>query len=77
MLPKQSRKLQLSLKFEVTSVEQKNYNLIFVIIQFVRYEDTALNPYETAEEVYKFVGLNMTSQVLQWIRQNTGVKAEK
>jgi len=45
--------------------------------KFVRYEDTALNPYETAEEVYKFVGLNMTSQVLQWIRQNTGVKAEK
>lgn len=45
--------------------------------QFVRYEDTALNPYETAEEVYKFVGLNMTSHIIEWIRQNTGVKSEK
>ena len=45
--------------------------------QFVRYEDTALNPYKTAEEVYKFVGLNMTSHIIEWIRQNTGVKSEK
>ena len=45
--------------------------------QFVRYEDTALNPYETAEEVYKFVGLNMTPHIIEWIWQNTGVKSEK
>jgi len=42
--------------------------------KFVRYEDTALDPYRTAEDIYKFVGLKMTDHVLDWIRKNTGVK---
>ena len=44
--------------------------------QFVRYEDTALDPYRTAEDIYRFVGLKMNDHVHDWIRKNTGLKFE-
>jgi len=42
--------------------------------KFVRYEDTALDPYRTAEDIYRFVGLKMNDHVHDWIRKNTGLK---
>lgn len=37
----------------------------------VRYEDLALNPKDKAEEIYRFVGLDMDERVLAWITRNT------
>lgn len=37
----------------------------------VRYEDLALNPKDKAEEIYRFVGLDMDQRVLSWINRNT------
>ncbi|XP_048865713.1 carbohydrate sulfotransferase 1-like [Brienomyrus brachyistius] len=37
----------------------------------VRYEDLALHPEEKAEEIYRFVGLEMDQKVRAWILQNT------
>lgn len=37
----------------------------------VRYEDLALNPKDKAEEIYRFVGLDMDERVQAWITRNT------
>lgn len=41
----------------------------------VRYEDLALNPKEKAQEIYRFVGLEMDESVHSWIAQNTNNSA--
>ncbi|XP_041692607.1 carbohydrate sulfotransferase 1-like [Coregonus clupeaformis] len=41
----------------------------------VRYEDLALNPKEKAQEIYRFVGLEMDENVHSWIAQNTNNSA--
>lgn len=39
--------------------------------KLIRYEDLALSPMEIAEEIYDFVGLEMTATIRQWITINT------
>ncbi len=41
----------------------------------VRYEDVAEQPLKLAEEIYKFVGIDMPSSVADWLRQNTDHRA--
>ncbi|XP_047678566.1 carbohydrate sulfotransferase 1-like isoform X2 [Tachysurus fulvidraco] len=37
----------------------------------VRYEDLALNPEAKAKEIYRFLDLDISNKVLEWISQNT------
>ena len=40
-------------------------------IQVFRFEDIALDPIETAHEVYQFLGLHFPNSVKEWIHSNT------
>ena len=48
-----------------------NNSVIFKNYKLVRYEDTALNPMDSALSLYKFLGIPFHSDVGNWITNNT------
>ncbi|ELU07188.1 hypothetical protein CAPTEDRAFT_87593, partial [Capitella teleta] len=40
-------------------------------VKIARYEDLAMNPMKTAQQIYDFVGLEMPLRVIRWIKRNT------
>lgn len=48
-------------------------NDFFTIMTF-RYEDLALDPYDTMQKAYDFVGLETTGEMREWLRINTMVR---
>ena len=44
------------------------------LLHMFRYEDLCVKTREIAEQIYKFVGINMTAEMSQWISTNTKVR---